>query len=143
MDSDLGEKIQLVMSRFNSWVFLSLIFFLTHNSQALAQCPEKAVLEGSGLDNSGPAEVLVYDGLVNIVDVTAFEINIYNESTGNYIFTESSNFPMIGTSEVINIEKQSNRILIIDIPENIDLLECAVVFVGGDCPPKAVAINIR
>lgn len=143
MNSDLTVKLQLVMSRFNSWVLLSFIFFLLYDTQALAQCPEKVVLEVSGLDNSDPAVARVYDDLENVVDITVFEINIFNELTGNYVFTESANLPNIGTSEVINIEKQNNLVRINNIPDNIDLLKCALVFIGGNCPPKAVKIIAR
>ena len=142
MDSILLEKIQLVMPRFNVSVLLSLLFILLP-WLTFAQCPEKVVAEEQELDNSGLKEVYVYDSFDTGIDISDFEINIFNELTGNYIIIESSNFPSVGINNDIELNKEGNRIQILNAPVEINLLNCVVIFIGDECPVKKIEITSR
>jgi hypothetical protein len=130
------------MPRFNVSVLLSLLFILLP-SLTFAQCPEKVVAEERELDNSGLKEVYVYDSFDTGIDISDFEINIFNELTGNYIIIESSNFPSVGINNDIEINKEGNRIQILNAPVEINLLNCVVIFIGDECPVKKIEIISR
>jgi len=109
----------------------------------LAQCPEKVVFEDRGLDNSSLKEIYIYDSFDTGIDISDFEINIYNESTGNYIIIESSNFPSVGINNDIELNKAGNRIQILNTPAEVNLLNCVVIFIGEECPVKKIEITNR
>ena len=143
MDSILEEKLQLVMRRINSLVLLSLLFFIFLPIEGFSQCPEKAIVENSGSGDSDIQEVYVYDSFDTSIDISEFEINIFNEDKGNYLIVESSNFPSIGVSNDIRINKEGNRIQLSNIPDTIDLLRCIVIFIGDECPVQKITITNR
>ena len=140
MGSILEVKIQLVMRRFKSIVVLSLLF-LIFSLQAFSQCPEKVVLANGITATSDLQEMIVFDSFESNVNISGFEINIFDSSTGNYLFIESSNFPTIGISNDVDVSKSGNRILLRNMPENINLLNCVIIFIGNECPAKKVSIS--
>lgn len=142
MGSILEVKIQLVMRRFKSIVVLSLLFVI-FSLQAFSQCPEKVVLDNRTTATSDLRELNVLDSFESNVNISGFEINIFDKSTGNYLFVESSNFPTIGISNEVNVSKSGSRILLRDMPENINLLGCVIVFIGENCPAKKVSISVQ
>ncbi len=142
MGSILKVKIQLVMCRFKSIILLSLLF-LIFSLQAFSQCPEKVVLDNSITATSDSRELNVFDSFESNVNISGFEINIFDSSSGNYLFLESSNFPSIGTPDEIDVSKSGNRILLRNMPENINLLNCVIIFIGEECPAKEVSISER
>lgn len=139
MGSILEVKIQPVMRRFKLIVVLSLLFVI-FSWQAFSQCPEKVVLENRAAA-SDLKELIVYDSFDSNVNISGFEINIFNSSTGSYLLTESSNFPSIGVTNDVDINKSGNRIQLRNIPEDIDLLRCIVIFIGEECPAKKILIS--
>lgn len=140
MGSILEVKIQPVMRRIKSIVVLSLLFVI-FSWQAFSQCPEKVVLENRVFDASDVVELIVFDSFNSNINISGFEINIFNNSTGSYLITESSNFPSIGNASDVDINKSGNRIELRNIPEDIDLLKCIVIFIGEECPAKKVMIS--
>ena len=131
------------MRRINSLVLLSLLFFILLPSEGFSQCPEKVLVENSGSGDSDIQEIYVYDSFDTSIDVSEFEINIFNEDKGNYLIVESSNFPSIGVNNDIRINKEGNRIQLSNIPDNIDLLRCIVIFIGDECPVQKITITNR
>lgn len=140
MGSIFEVKFQLVMCRFKSIVVLSLLFVI-FSLQAFSQCPEKVVLDNRIAASSDLKELNVLDSFESDVNISGFEINIFDNSTGNYLFLESSNFPSIGISNDIDVSKSGNRILLRNMPENINLLNCVIIFIGEECPAKKVSIS--
>jgi hypothetical protein len=138
--SILEVKFQLVMCRFKSIVVLSLLFVI-FSLQAFSQCPEKVVLDIRNTASSDLKELNVLDSFESNVNISGFEINIFDNSTGKYLYLESSNFPSIGISNDIDVSKSGNRILLRNIPENINLLNCVIIFIGEECPAKKVSIS--
>ena len=139
MGSILKEKIQLVMRRFKSIVVLSLMFVI-FSWHAFSQCPEKVVFENGSIV-SDLNELTVFDSFNSNVNISGFEINIFDNSTGSFLITESSNFPSIGTDNGIEINKSGNRVQLGNVPENLNLLSCIVIFVGEGCPAKKISIS--
>jgi hypothetical protein len=109
----------------------------------LGQCPDNAVTENLRQSETGTKEIYVYDSFNSGIDISGFEINIFNESTGSYVVKESNNFPSIGSYNNIELSKVGNRILLNNIPEELDLSRCIVIIIGGDCPIKKIAITNR
>ncbi len=140
MGSILKVKNQLVMCRFKSIVVLSLLFVI-FSLQAFSQCPEKVVLENSNTATSDFRELNVFDSFNSNFNLSGFEINIFDINTGNYLFVESSNFPSIGITNNIEVSKSGNRILLRNMPENINLLNCMIIFIGEECPAGKVPIS--
>ena len=140
MGSILEVKIQPVMRRIKSIVVLSLLFVI-FSWQAFSQCPEKVVLENGVFAASDVVELVVFDSFNSNINISGFEINIFNSSTGSYLISESSNFPSIGNASDVDINKSGNRIELRNIPEDIDLLKCIVIFIGEECPAKKVVIS--
>ncbi len=140
MGSILEVKFQLVMCRFKSIVVLSLLFVI-FSLQAFSQCPEKIVLDIRNTASSDLKELNVLDSFESNVNISGFEINIFDNSTGEYLYLESSNFPSIGISNDIDVSKSGNRILLRNMPENINLLNCVIIFIGEECPVKKVSIS--
>lgn len=140
MGSILVVKIQLVMLRFKSIVVLSLLFVI-FSLQAFAQCPEKVVLDNRTTATSDLRELNVFDSFGSNVNISGFEMNIFDSSTGNYLFVESSNFPTIGINTDVELSKSGNRIILRNITENINLLNCVIIFIGDECPAKTVSIS--
>jgi hypothetical protein len=138
--SILEVKIQPVMRRFKLIVVLSLLFVI-FSWQAFSQCPEKVALENRTAAASDVKELIVYDSFDSNVNISGFEINIFNGSTGSYLITESSNFPSIAVTSDVVINKSGNRIQLRNIPEDIDLLRCIVIFIGEECPVKKILIS--
>ena len=134
---------QLVMRGFISKIILSLICIIAFSLQTMAQCPEKASLVEEDLNDLTRREVLVFDSFDSGVDISNFEINIFDKLTGNFVVAESSNFPRIGIKNNIVIFKTGNRIQINNISEELDLSSCIVIFKGDNCPVKKVAITNR
>lgn len=143
MGSILKVIFQLVMQGFISKVILSLICIIAFSLQTMAQCPEKASLVEEDLNDLTRREVLVFDSFDSDVDISNFEINIFDTLTGNFVVAESSNFPRIGIKNNIVIFKTGNRIQINNISEELDLSSCIVIFKGDNCPVKKVAITNR
>lgn len=140
MGSILVVKFQLVMRRFKSFVVLSLLFVI-FSWQAFSQCPEKVILENQGTAASDLKELNVFDSFNSNFNISGFEINIFDSSTGNYLITESNNFPTIAASYDVDINKSGNRIQLRNFPEEIDLLRCVIIFIGGECPAKTISIS--
>jgi hypothetical protein len=136
----LEVKFQLVMCRYKSIVVLSLLFVI-FSLQAFSQCPEKVVLDNRITASSDLKQLNVLDSFESNVNISGFEINIFNNSTGNYLFLESSIFPSIGITNDIEVSKSGNRILLRNMPENINLLNCVIIFIGEECPAKKVSIS--
>jgi len=138
--SILKVKIQLVMLRFKSIVLLSLLFVI-FSWQAFSQCPEKVVIENRATATSDLKELNVFDSFDSNVNISGFEINIFDNSTGSYLIAESSNFPSIGADSGITINKSGNRIQLRNVPEDLDLLRCLVIFIGEECPAEKIFIT--
>ena len=143
MDGILEEKLQLVMRRINSLVLLSLLIFALLPFEGFSQCPEKVIVENIGPGDSDLRELFVYDSFDTSIDVSDFEINIFSEEEGNYLIIESSNFPSVGVNNDIQINKEGNRIQLNNIPGNVDLLRCIVIFIGDECPVQKITITNR
>jgi hypothetical protein len=141
--SILKVIFQLVMQGFISKVILFLICIIPFSLQTMAQCPEKANLVEEDLNDLTQREVLVFDSFDSGVDISNFEINIFDKLTGNFVVAESSNFPRIGIKNNIVIVKTGNRIQINNISGELDLTSCIVIFKGVNCPVKKVAITNR
>lgn len=140
MGSILVVKFQLVMRRFKSFVVLSLLFVI-FSWRAFSQCPEKVILENRATAASDLKELDVFDSFNSNFNISGFEVNIFDSSTGNYLITESSNFPTIAASYDVDINKSGNRIQLRNFPEEIDLLRCVIIFIGGECPAKTISIS--
>lgn len=140
MGSILKIKFQPVMGRFKSIAVLSLLFVI-FSLQTFAQCPEKVVINNRTLATSDSRELNVLDSFDSNVNISRFEINIFDSSTGNYLFAESSNFPTIGINNNVVVSKSGNRIVLNNIPENINLLNCVIIFIGEECPVRKVSIS--
>jgi len=138
--SILELNFQLVMRRFTSIVVLSLLFVI-FSWQAFSQCPEKVVIENGATAASDLKELNVFDSFDSNVNISGFEINIFDNSTGSFLITESSNFPSIGVNSDVDINKSGNRIQLRNIPEDLDLLRCVVIFIGEECPAKKITIS--
>ena len=143
MGSILKVIFQLVVHRFNSKVLLSLMIIISLSTRVMAQCPEKVIFEEGNIINPDQKEVLVYDSFDTGINISNFEINIFNELTGNFVVVESSNFPRIGIDNNIGINKTGNRIRIANVPDDLNLLRCVIIFVGGNCPVKKITITNR
>jgi len=141
--SILKVIFQLVVHRFNSKVLLSLMIIISLSTRVMAQCPEKVIFEEGNIINPDQKEVLVYDSFDTGINISNFEINIFNELTGNFVVVESSNFPRIGIDNNIGINKTGNRIRIANVPDDLNLLRCVIIFVGGNCPVKKITITNR
>ena len=141
MDSILGEKLQLVMRRINSFILLSLFLFVFLPSKGFSQCPEKVVMDNQVAGNSDFQVLLVLDSFDADVDISSFEVNVFNEDEGKYLIIESTNFPSIGINNDIQINKEGNRILLANIPDNVDLLRCIVILIGNECPIQKITIS--
>ena len=139
----LNVIFQLVMHRFIPKLILSLVCIISFSIQVMGQCPEKIIAIDGDLNDPTRKEVLVYDSFDSGINISDFEINIFNELSGNFIVVESSNFPRIGIDNEIEIIKTGNRIQINNVPEDLNLLRCVVIFIGGDCPAKKIAITNR
>jgi len=133
-------KIQLVMLRFKSIVLLSLLFVI-FSWQAFSQCPEKVVIENRATATSDLKELNVFDSFDSNVNISGFEINIFDNSTGSYLIAESSNIPSIGADSGVTINKSGNRIQLRNVPEDLDLLRCLVIFIGEECPAEKISIT--
>jgi hypothetical protein len=141
--SILKVILQLVMFRFNSKVSLFLMVIIPLSARVMAQCPEKIIVGEGSLNDTDQKEILVYDSFDSGINISNFEINIFNELTGNYVVVESSNFPRIGINNDIDINKTGHRIRITNVPGDLNLLRCVIIFVGGDCPIKKITITDR
>ena len=128
------------MCRFKSIVLLSLLFVI-FSLQAFSQCPEKVVLDNNITTSSDLRELYVLDSFESNVNISGFEINIFDSSTGNYLFIESNNFPTIGIDYDIGVSKSGNRIVLRNMPENINLLNCVIIFISEECPASQVSIS--
>ncbi len=140
MGSIVKVKIQLVMLRFKSIVLLSLLFVI-FSWQAFSQCPEKVVIENRATATSDLKELNVFDSFDSNVNISGFEINIFDNSTGSYLIAESSNIPSIGADSGVTINKSGNRIQLRNVPEDLDLLRCLVIFIGEECPAEKISIT--
>lgn len=140
MGSILKVKIQLAMLRLKSIVLLSLLFVI-FSWQAFSQCPEKVVIENRATATSDMKELNVFDSFDSNVNISGFEINIFDNSTGSYLIAESSNFPSIGADSGVTINKSGNRIQLRNVPEDLDLLRCLVIFIGKECPAEKISIT--
>jgi hypothetical protein len=127
------------MCRFKSIVVLSLLFVI-FSLRAFSQCPEKVILDNRTTATSDLRELIVLDSFESNVNISGFEINIFDNSTGNYLFVESINFPTIGINNDVDVSKSGSRILLRGLPENINLLSCVIIFIGNECPAKKVSI---
>ena len=143
MGSILKVILQLVVLRFNSKVSLFLMVIILLSARVMAQCPEKIIVGEGSLNDPAQKEVLVYDSFDSGINISNFEINIFNELTGNFVVVESSNFPRIGIENNIDISKTGNRIRITNVPGDLNLLRCVIIFVGGDCPVNKIVITDR
>jgi hypothetical protein len=142
VDSILEVKIQLGMRRFYFMVVLSLLVMILLPGYSLAQCPEIAIANTQSLDASEAKVIQVFDAFDSEIDVSDFKVNIFNEETGNYLIAESNNFPTFGTDD-IEYNKVGNKIQLLDIPVDVNLSKCVVIFMGAGCPVKKVAVTIR
>jgi hypothetical protein len=143
VDSILEVKFQLAMHRFISMVLLFLLIFVFLHGKVLGQCPEHAVSVDIDLSGSVAREIRVFDSFNSDVNISGFEINIFNEKTGNYLIAESNNFPSIGIESTIEFSKAGSRIQLSNIPAGIDLSGCVVILIGNNCPVKKISITNR
>jgi hypothetical protein len=143
VDGIIEEKLQLVMRRIDSLILLSLLFIFFLPARGYSQCPEKVVIENQGPGNDNVQELFVYDSFDTGVDITDFEVNIFNEESGNYLVIESANFPSIGITNDIQMIKEGNRIQLVNFPDNADLLRCVVIFIGEECPVDKITVSTR
>lgn len=134
-------KVQPVVHCCSMIIPLLLIFLTFSNHSMLAQCPENVRVDKNSGENSGSEILLVFDGVESSFNISKFEINIFNELTGNYLITESNIIPSIGSGETVEVSKSGNRILISDLDPSIDLTKCLIIFVGDDCPVKKIRIK--
>ncbi len=134
-------KVQPVVRYCSMILSLLLIFLSFGNHSTLAQCPENVRVDKNSSENSGSGILLVYDAAESSFNISRFEINIFNELTGNYLITESNIIPSIVRGETVEVSKSGNRILISDLDSSIDLTKCLIIFVGGDCPVKKIRIK--
>lgn len=141
MGSIILAKVQPVMRICSIVIFLLLIFLTLSNHRVIAQCPENVHLDKNNGGDTGDAVLLVFDDAGSSINISQFEINIYNELTGNYLVTESNIIPSIGNGATAEVSKSGNRILIGDKDPNIDLTKCLVIFVGNNCTLKKIRIK--